>query len=151
MFFFYLNANPLCYEGLSSLCFLFNSIWLLFLTKCSCLWDLKHVWPHFPQNETGFRWERKGLATAEVQMELLKVRRRCHNVSDSLIFQSSSLSRTGSSQFLYEMSDFARSVQDSAFSCTKCCRFVVFEQVCPLNLLVLLFEMMGNVISFVME
>ena len=103
MFFFYLNANPLCYGGLRSLCLLFNSIWLLFLTKCSCLGDLKHVWPHFPQNETGFRWERKGLATAEAQMEFLKVRRRCHNVSDSLIFQSSSLSRTGSSQFLYEM------------------------------------------------
>lgn len=84
---------------------------------------------------TCFR-ETKRLATAEAQMETLKGQRRCHNVSTSLIYQSAALFRTEFSLFLYGTFEFARPVQDLRFSCTKCSRFAIPGQVCPLDLLV---------------
>ena len=114
MFFFYLNANPLCYEGLRSLCFpshsIFGHIFSQNALACAVWWPFEHVFlknapillfrhpigHDFLKNVTVccrehkfgcvlFKMcERKGLATAEAQMEFLKVRRRCHNVSDTL-------------------------------------------------------------------
>lgn len=71
-------------------------------------------------------------------METLKGQRRCHNASTSLIYQSAALFRTGFGLFLYGTFEFARLVQDLRFSCTKCSRFAISGQVCPLDLLVLL-------------
>ena len=51
-------------------------------------------------------------------------------------FSGISLIRTEFSLFLYGPSGFVHSVQDLRFSCTKCSRFAISGQVCPLDLLV---------------